>query len=111
VPLDPTRDHVNRTIRTIELAALMRRTIMLSCSRCRHQRLLDARALWWLFHQRRWADGLPIATERFYCAACWRRDHKRYRPGYQITDETPVGDQFPEPDEREWKRLVARFRS
>jgi hypothetical protein len=108
---DPRLDHVNRTIRTIEHAALMRRTFRLSCSNCRHDRALDAVPLWWLFYRRRWADGLPEAIRRFYCAACRKRTGTLHRPRFRITEDRPIGDQFPYPPEHEWKRLVARFRS
>lgn len=104
------RDHLNRKIRTLTHAALMRRTLKLICPSCRHERLLDTVPLWWMFLGRGWDDELPGAARHFYCDACWRGGRRAVRPRYQLTDATPAGPQFQYPPEREWKRLTRRFR-
>jgi hypothetical protein len=105
------RDHLNRQLKTLELCGLYRRTIKLTCPGCQRVRLLDAVALWWLAEQRRWPDEVREVARKLYCEDCHRDRRKVVRPRFEITREPPSGPQFAYPDEREWKRVVARFRS
>ena len=105
------RDHLNRKIVTITHAALMRKTIKLTCPTCKRERLLDAVTLWWLYLKRGWDDRLPKAIRHFYCHPCWHLRCHAARPFFEIIDKTPEGEQFPYPPESEWKRLVSRYRS
>ncbi|WP_374943407.1 hypothetical protein [Sphingomonas sp.] len=73
-------------------------------------RVLDAIAVWWLFQQRGWTDDLQGAARRFACSAC-RKDGHRSTPAIEVGRERSEGPQPPYPDEREWKRLVSRYRS
>ena len=103
-------DHVGRRLRTLEECALHRRTFRLTCPACGHVRLLDAIPLWWLFVKRGWDDGLPAAIGKLYCQPC--RDAGRVvRPRYIVTREQPEGPQPPYPEQREWNRIVSRYRS
>ncbi|MDQ1158907.1 hypothetical protein QE385_003234 [Sphingomonas sp. SORGH_AS 950] len=104
------RDHLNRKIATLTHAALMRRTLKLTCTTCQRARLLDTVPLWWLWSRKGWDDRLAKAARRFYCAPCWHGRYHAARPRYAITDAAPAGQQFPYPPELEWKRLVSRFR-
>ena len=105
------RDHIGRTLRTIEHCALHRRTLRLTCPRCRSVRVLDAVALWWLFHRRGWPDDLASAARRFVCSACRESGQLPPAPAIAVSRDQPNGPQPPYPDEREWKRLVSRYRS
>lgn len=105
------RDHVGRTLRTLEQCALHRRSLKLTCRRCRSVRVLDAVPLWWLFHRRGWPDDLASAAARFACSACRDAGHRSPAPAIQVGRDRPDGPQPPYPDEREWKRLVSRYRS
>lgn len=107
----PDRDHVNRPIRTLTLCALYQKVLRFTCPRCKHQRLLEAVTLWWMFERRQWNDALPLAIQHFYCKKCWASAKMVVRPRYEITNDTPDGPQFPYPREGEWKRLVRRFRT
>lgn len=94
----------------LEDCALRRRTIRLTCPRCRNVRRYDAVALWWLFQRRRWSDEVPACTARFRCSRCSSLGRAQ-RPRLEITRDQPDAEQPPYPDERVWKRLVARYRS
>lgn len=109
---DPGRDHVGRRIGTLWLAALQRRTLRLTCRACPHVGVLDAVPLCWRFHQRGWNQALSDVPGRLYCSDCWTRDARRIRnPRLDVTREpVPSGD-LPYPDERVWRRMVARYRS
>ena len=65
-----------------------------------------------LFEQRHWDDRLDMVPKRFWCTRCWlSRKRRRHDPELTLTREAPTGDPWPMPDEREWKRLVQRYRS
>ncbi|WP_174291056.1 hypothetical protein [Sphingomonas bacterium] len=104
------RDHIGRALRTIEQCALHRRSLRLTCQRCRLVRVLDAIPVWWLFQQRGWPHDLSGAARRFACSACRETGH-RSEPTIEVGRDRPEGPQPPYPDEREWKRLVSRYRS
>ncbi len=103
-------DHVGRRLRTLEQCALYRRTLRLTCPRCRHVRVFDAVALWWLFHRRGWNDGLSAMAQRVRCSLCDKQGHVT-RPRIVIGRDEPTGEQPPYPDAATWKRLVSRYRS
>lgn len=103
--------HIGERLRCLEHCALHRRTIKLTCPSCGHVRLLDAVALWWMFKHRGWNDALPGAYRRLYCDACLVTDGRKHRPVAEITREQPDASQPPYPNERDWKRLVSRYRS
>lgn len=105
------RDHIGRVLRTIEQCALHRRCLRLRCRRCRSERVLDAVPLWWLFQQRGWPDDLRGAAQRFVCATCLGDGQRTSDPHIEVVRGPPEGPQLPYPDEREWKRLVSRYRS
>lgn len=105
------RDHIGRAITTIEGCALNRRTLRLRCS-CGHIALLDGVAVWALAERRRWPGDLRKLAAHFYCGQCFEREQRRVRlRTIELTNETPVGTQPPYPDERTWKRLIARYKS
>jgi hypothetical protein len=103
--------HVGQRLRSLEHCALHRRTITVTCPSCTRVRRLDAVALWWWFEQRGWNDDLPRAYRRLYCEACLVHHGRVFRPWAEITRDQPDPDQPPYPTEREWKRIVARYRS
>lgn len=108
---DDTRTHTGQRLRCLEHCALHRRTIKLTCPSCGHVRRLDAVALWWLFSKRGWNDGLPRAYRKLYCEACLVTKGRVFRPVAEITRDPPDERQPPYPDERDWRRLVSRYRS
>lgn len=111
--MDPSRDHLNRKLRTITHLALYRRTLRLVCANqsCGHYRLLDPIPLWWMFSRLGWDDRLGRALGKFYCSKCWRAHRWVLRPRGFISEEPPTGAQFAYPPESEWKRLIRRYRS
>lgn len=104
------RTHIGVRLTNLHLCALYRRTITLTCRQCSRVRRLDAVALWWLFACRMWDDRLPRAIGRLCCDPC-RAAGTVARFDYEITREPPDADQPPYPDEREWKKIVSRYRS
>ena len=111
VRYNPARDHIGRAITTIEGCALNRLTLRLQCG-CGHVALLDGVAVWALAERRRWPGDLRKLAAHFYCGQCFARKKRRVRlRTIQLTNETPVGKQPPYPDERTWKRLIARYKS
>jgi hypothetical protein len=107
---DPSVDHINRKLRCLLHCAFHRRTIQLTCPRCKRVRRFDAVALWWFFERRHEDDAVPAVLRRFYCSVC-KRAGAKVRPRYEITTEPPDADQPPYPDELEWKRQISRYRS
>ena len=103
--------HVGQRLTCLQHCALHRRTIKLTCPSCGHVRRLDAVALWWLFTKHGWNDRLPSAYGRLYCDACLVTRGRKFRPAAEITREKPDAVQPPYPEERDWKRLVSRYRS
>ena len=92
--------------------ALYRRNISLSRRQCRHVRVFDGRYLWWLFERRRWNDELKGIGRRFWCSECQIAKARKARdPTLTITEGAPTGMPLPWPSDREWKRLVSRYRS
>jgi hypothetical protein len=107
---DEDRTHIGERLRTLQLCALYRRTITLTCP-AGHVRRIDAVALWWMYARRMWDDRLPAALRRLYCARCQQAGQRRVRFTAAITRDPPDPDQPPMPDEREWKRVVSRHRA
>ncbi|GGB40065.1 hypothetical protein GCM10011380_31890 [Sphingomonas metalli] len=108
---DAEHDHVGRRLRTLEQCALHKRTLRLTCPRCRHVRILDAVPLWWLFQRRGWDDALPAVIGRLRCSSCGGRGGAAVRPRLTVGRDPPTGAQFPYPDAASWKKLVSRYRS
>ena len=105
------RDHLGRAITTIQGCALNRCALRLRCS-CGHVALLDGVAVWALAERRRWPGDLHKLATHFYCGQCFARQQRRVRlRTIELTNEAPVGPQLPYPDERTWKRLIARYKS
>jgi len=104
-------DHIGRAITTVEGCALNRRTLRLRC-RCGHVALLDGVAVWALAERRRWPGDLKKLASHFYCGKCSEGTGRRVvLSRIELTNETPTGPQPAYPDERTWKRLVARYKS
>lgn len=104
-------DHVGRRLATLQLCALYRRTLRVTCPRCRRERMLDAVGLWWLFERKRWDDRMRNVPRRLRCEPCWKERNGIVRPRIDVTSLPPEGPQFPYPNERTWRRVVSRFRS
>lgn len=111
MPADQSRDHLGRKLRTLMHCALYRTTLKLSCRRCRHVALFDAVPVWWHFHRKGIDDAIPDVLNRFYCTHCWRDRKVVSRPRLEITRDMPRSSGLEYPDEREWKRIISRYRS
>lgn len=109
--MDASRDHLNRKLRTLMHCALYRTTLKLSCRRCPHSVSWDAVPIWWHFHRKGIDDRIPDVLRRFYCLKCWRERRVVSRPRLEFTKDMPGGCYMPYPDEREWKRIISRYRS
>jgi hypothetical protein len=111
---DLARDHLNRPMRSFREFALHQRCVRLTCrSRsCGHQAIFEAVCLWWLVERRNWPDDPTKLFSRFYCRRCWSlRLGKVFRPYWELTVDQPNATHLPPPPEREWKRLISRYRS
>lgn len=96
---------------SLSAIAVYRQNLKLRCPRCRKVVIFSGPQLWWLFQRRRWEDRLRDVADRLYCRTCWGVDARKHRPGVTVTRDDPTDTSFAWPDEREWKRLVARYRT
>lgn len=104
-------DNIERPQRTLRELALHHYNLRLICRRCGYVRILQGHCLWWLFERRRWSDHLEDVARRLWCARCWIANRRKEYPRCERTRDPPTGDPLPYPDEREWKKVVARHRS
>lgn len=112
MPVETTRDHVDRRVDTLMLCAVYQKTLRFNCQRCLHVSVLPSIPVWWHFQRRNWDHTLYAAVKRFYCSSCWNRRKVRiHDPVMRVTDDKPTAEPLPWPDERTWKRLVSRFRT
>lgn len=91
-------------------AASLHYSVMPICG-CGHSARFEAHGLWWHFEQRHWDDRLSEARHRFWCRTCHAGHARRRAP--RTLDVVPwqEGDiELPWPDERVWKRAMARVR-
>ena len=111
--MDAGYDHLNRKMRSLLHCALYRTTLRISCrdNGCRHTVSWEAVRVWWRFQCKGWDDTLPGAENRFYCTKCWHGQQKVSRPRILITRDMPRECHLPYPDEREWQRVISRYRS
>lgn len=85
--------------------------LRVTCRRCKHWRVFDAAALWWLFRRKRWNDHLGSVKHRFFCGVCWNALVERVRnPTIELVDEDPTGELLPMPSEYDWKQEARRRR-
>jgi len=104
--------HTDRRITTLMECALYRRTLRVSCKKCPNVRMWDAVPIWWLFEKKGWCGFLREVPQRLFCSHCWTERYERVRtPLVMITNEPPGETPYPYPGEREWKRVVSRYRS
>lgn len=92
-------------------AALLGFTVTVLCCRCDRVATFDAHALWSLFHRKHWPDGYNDIGKRLACQGerCAARER---RAGTNVVSfgRNAVSVALPMPDEREWRREVARRR-
>ena len=92
-------------------AAVRRRTVQLTCRRCRHMNSYPSAALWWLFHRKGWPDRFDAVAHRFVCRLCIMRFHQKVRdPRLELTKDEPLDKSFPMPSELDWKQELRRRR-
>lgn len=99
----------DRPLNSLQLHALHHWNIRLTC-RCGRCQIFDGAALWWLFERRRWPDQMSEVPRRFWCKLCSAAGEKVRQARWERTRERPT-ENLPLPDEREWKRLVSRYRT
>lgn len=91
-------------------AATLQQAIMPVCA-CGHSARFEAHCLWWHFERRGWDDRLIAARSRFWCRVCASGKRRKVRPVRLEIVRAGKGDvELPWPDERIWKRAVARLR-
>ena len=106
------RTHTGRRIDTLMLCALYRRTLQVPCRHCPHVRMWDAVPIWWLFEKRGWCGFMRDVPRRLFRGLRWTERHDRVRsPRVTIVNDPPGETPYPYPSEREWKRVVSRYRS
>lgn len=91
-------------------AATLRMAVSPVCA-CGHTTSFDPWGLWWHFKRRHWDDRLTSARHRFWCRVCGSRLRRKVRPKrFDLVKVSDANLVLPLPDEREWKRAVARVR-
>lgn len=96
-------------LRTLTDLALRHWNLRVTCGGCGRTRVVSGAAAWWLFHRRGWSDDVREASSRFVCTECGRRGQAA--ASLAKTRDAASDQSLPMPDEREWKRLVSRYRS
>ncbi len=104
------RDLAN-PIRDLFDAAVRQRNIRLTCRQCRHEAVLDAHALWWLFERKGWRMALAEVARRCICSRCRATSGRlTRRPMLEAVHEEATDQSLPMPTESEWKRQLRRRR-
>jgi hypothetical protein len=98
---------------TIFEAAVWQHTIKVRCIKCPNFAVFEPAGLWWWFERRQIWHGLRDAHKVFYCYACTQAAHRKAKVGarpLELVKEEP--NRFlPQPDDREWKRAMSRFKT
>ncbi|GLT00148.1 hypothetical protein GCM10007897_15320 [Sphingobium jiangsuense] len=90
-------------------AAAWHYTVKVIC-RCEHSATFDPHGLWYHFHRLGWDDDLKRACKCFWCRPCAHRFGRRVRPIRIELVREPPQISLPLPTDREWKRIVSRWR-
>ena len=92
-------------------AAAWHYAVKVGCG-CGHFAVFDPHGLWWHFYRKGWPDDLRSARAKMWCRLCRYSTGKKVRPRrIDLIKPAPPGlITLPLPDEREWKRVVNRFR-
>lgn len=92
-------------------AAIWHYAVGVRCG-CGHRAAFQPYGLWWRFHRKGWNDDLQAARARFWCRPCRLSHGRKVRPGALRLIRPYDGPliELPLPDEREWKRVLSRFR-
>lgn len=88
-------------------ASAWHKNVLVQCTVCSHRAVFAPHGLWWLFYSRRWNDDFPAVGKRMRCR--FGKPSCRGRGRISIS-ASPATITLPDPDEREWKRAVSRFR-
>ncbi len=76
---------------TLFEAAAFHKNIRITCTVCKNHHVVQAAALWWLFHRRGWDGNFSLAVERFYCLKCTHFYGTRLkRATMSITADSPT---------------------
>ena len=104
------RDGTRRPTCILE-AALWHYAVQPVC-RCGHKSPFNAHGLWNHFDKHNWSDDFADARLRFWCRVCGARTRRKVRPvTVGVVKMSDADVQLPLPDEREWKRVLSRYRS
>lgn len=108
---DSTDRYLESRLNNLFLMALYHWNVRVDC-RCRHHRIFEGHQLWWLYHRKLWNDHESVFARRMFCSQCWSARLVKVRPcRWEKTRDEPTGLPLPWPDEREWKRMLRRYRS
>ena len=92
-------------------AAVRGYAVKLTCYACKHVRIFDPHALWWLFHRRGWNDRFPHVRRRAVCTRCLAAQARKIRqPKLELVHEKETGEPLPMPPIHEWKAMMRRVR-
>jgi len=91
-------------------AATLQKAVKPICT-CGHSATFDPHGLWWHYKRRGWDDRLSAARDRFWCRVCRSRLRRKVRPiRLDLVKPGPLDLKLPWPDDRIWKREMARVR-
>jgi hypothetical protein len=92
-------------------AAAWHYAVKIGCG-CGHFAFFDSHGLWWHFHRRGLDDAFPSVRQKMWCTVCWHTQFAKVRPRRLDLVKPHAGAlvRLPLPDDREWKRMVNRFR-
>ena len=103
------RDWYDARLTHLQFLALYHWNVRVTCG-CGHKAVFSGAGLWWLFERKHWSDRLHDVPKRLRCEACRVDRRPRRTPRCEKTRDA-VTHALKMPDDREWKRLVSRYRS
>lgn len=92
-------------------AAAWHYAVKVSCG-CGHFASFDPHGLFWRFHCRGWPDDFRAVRAKMWCRACRQSLGQKVRPRRLDLVQPYPRDMITltQPDEREWKRILNRYR-
>jgi hypothetical protein len=92
-------------------AAAWHYAVKVGCG-CGHFAVFDPHGLWWHFSRKGWSDDFHSVRGKMWCRVCRQGAGKKVRPRRLDLVRPYSGPLITllQPDEREWKRAINRFR-
>ncbi|MFD1610843.1 hypothetical protein ACFSCW_03395 [Sphingomonas tabacisoli] len=104
-----TRDWYDARLTHLQFLALYKWNVRVTCD-CGRTAVFSGAGLWWRFERKHWSDRLQDVPKRLTCNAC-KFDRRPRKPPRCEKTRDEVTHPLPMPDDREWRKMVSRYRS